>query len=1161
MTDTVLIPDADERYRALDPAQSFIVQAPAGSGKTGLLIQRFLRLLACVEAPEEVVAITFTRKAAAEMRARVLAALEMERQPAHTETAYEKLNRELSTAVLQRDRQAGWSIAENPERLRIQTIDSLCASLTRQMPLLSKFGAQPETIDDASQFYLEAARATLDLVQQDHMIADDVERLLEHLDNDMARIESLLAEMLQRRDHWLRHLHGKTREELETSLRNARHGARQYISALVPPAIQNELLELVRYAAAHLISAGKSSTITTCDGLDALSTAHVEQWCGIAELLLTKEGSWRKTLTVAQGFPSGITKIEKDVAKAWKHRVEKLIHTLSPNDIFQSALHAMRQLPPPNYSDKQWQILGAITRLLPYAVAQLKIIFQTRGCVDFSEVAQGALLALGDSESPTDLALALDYRIKHLLIDEFQDTSISQFKLIEKLITGWEVGDGHSLFAVGDPMQSIYRFREAEVGLFLQARSVGIGHLVLQPITLRTNFRSQQGIIDWVNATFEHIMPTSEDIATGAVTYTPSMAVHPMLTGNAVHIVPFFEKHYVTEALQVVEIIRQARRDHPQDTVAILVRNRSHLSEIVQQIKAVGLRFRAIEIETLSHKSVVQDLLVLTRALVNPADRLAWLALLRAPWCGLLLKDMEALVNSKKNADACEILITEITVWQMMQDENHWHTLSSDAKIRIRRVRDILKPCMENRQRQSLRMTVEAAWQALGGPRGMNPGARDKQHITSGLDDALIYLDYLEDQEEAGEIQDLASFEEGLHKLYASPDLEGDDRLQIMTIHKAKGLEFDTVIVPGLGRAPRNNNKRLLKWMEQPQNEMIGEGNGGAASDLLLAPIQETGSEVDPIYLWMEKLDRNKGDYEADRLLYVAATRAKKYLYLLGNVNLELDTEGKAIPKQPASGALLRRLWPVVQSDYSNAAEKYNAAEDYPLEEKAIGIGVFSNQAIYRLGAEWLLPDAPQSVIWQPPNDSKVMQEEIEFSWVSETARHVGNVVHRWLQHIAENAMRGWDTARIQKMRNQFRMNLLASGLSGHLKEVEYAVERVISALTNAINDPRGQWILGAQSLAQNELKITGTVNQTAMNWVIDRTFCDVDGTRWIIDYKTSSHEGSDQQGFLDREQLRYHQQLNRYALLMHQLDPRPIRLGIYFPLMCGWREWESTVR
>ena len=1157
MSDTVRTPDAAERYRALDPAQSFIVQAPAGSGKTALLIQRYLRLLACVDAPEEIVAITFTRKAAAEMRARVLAALAVEEGPTDTETAHEKLNRELSAAVLRRDRQAGWHIAENPERLRIQTIDSLCAALTRQMPMLSKFGAQPETTEDAADFYLEAARATLELVEQNHAIALDVERLLEHLDNDMARIETLLAEMLARRDHWLRHLHSRTREELETSLQNSRCHALQLVFQLFPQAMHDELLKLLRYAVANLIAEGKSSTIILCDHLETLSAADIEHWCGVSELLLTKDGAWRKRISVNEGFPPGNTKTEKDEAKAWKNRLEILIDSLNPEDAFRQVLHELRQLPPPCYSDKQWEILGAIIRLLPYAVAQLKVIFEVSGKVDFSEVAQRALLALGDSELPTDLALALDYRIKHLMIDEFQDTSISQFKLIEKLVAGWETGDGRSLFAVGDPMQSIYRFREAEVGLFLQVRSAGIGNLVLQPITLSANFRSQQGIIDWVNMAFAQIMPVCEDIAAGAVAYTPSIATHPMLAGDAVRIHPFFASNHVAEAQQVVEIILQTQRDHPIGTIAILVRNRGHLSEIVQQIKEAGLRFRAIDIELLHHKPVVQDLLTLTRALINPADRLAWFALLRAPWCGLLLKDIAALADIEQKENDRGVMTKETIVWELMCDESHWHGISTDAIVRIRRIREALKPCMDHRQRQLLRMTVETVWQVLGGTGCLNPVARDRNHSANDLDDAMIYLDYLENQEEAGDIQDLAGFERGLQALYASPDLNADDSLQIMTIHKAKGLEFDTVIVPGLGRVSRNNDKRLLKWIEQPHSEVMDERNVSIA-DLLLAPIQETGTKNDSIYRWMEKLDQSKGQLEADRLLYVAATRAKKFLHLLGHVSLTSDIDGSALPKKPIAGSLLDRLWSIVQTIYSDAVEQNTASVNCQSEDRnsEISVKIINNQSIFRLRSDWVLPDAPESVIWQEPYGSRQIQEEIEFSWVSEMARHVGNVVHRWLQQIAEDEMHGWNTARIQMMQDQFRQNLFASGMSGSSKEIGDAVERIILALTNAINDKRGQWILGSQQFAQNELKITGVFDSVPMSWVIDRTFCDSNGVRWIIDYKTSSHEGSDVEGFLDHEQIRYQHQLNRYANLIQQMDSRPIRLGIYFPLICGWREW-----
>lgn len=1138
------IPDLAERRRALDPAQSFIVQAPAGSGKTGLLIQRYLRLLACVDAPEEIIAITFTRKAAAEMRERVLAALvQISTKPA---TEHEQLTRELADAALQRDAAAGWQIAESPTRLRIQTIDSLCAALTHQMPLLSKFGAQPESVEDASELYLEAARATIELVEGDDAVAQDVERLLEHLDNDVARIEMLLADMLARRDHWLRHIHGKDRDELEAALKNARRAVLERVCGLYPVPAQSELIELARHAAANLTAAGRSSPIGACDKLAALPGSAddaVVLWRGLAELLLTKEGDWRKQHDVKNGFPPGSSKAEKEIFRAWKERALALIAVLKENDALRQTLHDLRRLPPPVYTDMQWEVLGAITRLLPHTVGQLKLVFQARGQVDFTEVAQAALLALGEPDAPTDLALALDYRIRHLLIDEFQDTSISQYELVTKLIAGWEPGDGRSLFVVGDPMQSIYRFREAEVGLFLRARAAGISNLALQPVALCANFRSQRGIVDWVNTTFAQVMPAQEDIAAGAVPYTASVATHALLPDTAVNVHAFFNDDHAAEAAKVTEIIQHAQHADPSATTAILVRNRGHLREIVPRLNAAGLRFRAIEIEGLGYQPVVQDLLALTRALAHPADRLAWLAVLRAPWCGLTLADLHALA-----AVQSAFADSERTVWQLLHDDARMAAVSADGAVRLLRVREVLSDCIDNRHRSSLRTLVEAAWLALGGPACVGD--------VTDLADADIYFDYLETHEEAGSIPELALFEQGLTRLYALPDLGADDRLQIMTIHKAKGLEFDHVIVPGLGRLSRSNDKKLFMWMERPRATFTGGEDG--STDLLLAPIQETGADGDPIYAWLEKLDADKEYFEDQRLLYVAATRARQRLHLLGSTRLVPDLDGVIEPRLPAGKSLLGKLWMVVGPDYVEAASRAMhahaplAPEGGEIAEEKLSV----DQSLCRLVSGWTLPAAPPRVAWSPPPSMTQAQDQIEFSWVGETARHAGSVVHRWLQRIAEDQMQDWDVARIISLRATFKHNLLACGISE--SAIEVASERVITALTHALSDMRGQWLLGPQQDAQNELRLTALLNGMQMNLVIDRTFRDADGHRWVVDYKTSSHEGTDVEDFLDREQQRYRVQLERYAALMRRNDQKPVKLGLYFPLLKGWREWES---
>ena len=700
--------------------------------------------------------------------------------------------------------------------------------------------------------------------------------------------------------------------------------------------------------------------------------------------------------------------------------------------------------------------------------------------------------------------------------------------MIARLTAGWEPGDGRTVFAVGDPMQSIYRFREAEVGLFLRARAAGIAGISLSPISLSANFRSQAGIVEWVNSTFARVMPGREDIATGSVPYTASAATRDTLPGAAVSVHPFFNGDRAGEAAKVAEIVAQARRENAEGIVAILVRNRGHLREIVPQLKDAGLRFRAIDIEELGHRPVVQDLLALTRALSHPADRLAWLAALRAPWCGLKLADLQALAGG----DA------KHTVWELMHDDARVAALSADGRARLERVRAVLQACLDDRSRGSLRSRAAGAWFALSGPACVED--------TTDLEDAEIYFDYLESHEEAGEIADPGAFEEGLADLYALPDLQADERLQIMTIHKAKGLEFDTVIVPGLGRVPRGDEARLFLWMEQPR-----KGEDGAA-DLLLAPIHETGADDDPIYQWLQKLEAGKERLEAGRLLYVAATRARQRLHLLGEARLATDEDGMRQVKAPGERTLLSQLWPMAAPIYAEAAGQLAESSSAPAEEGADGNEI--DQSLRRIASGWQPPPPPPRVEWAPPRDPVRARDVIEFSWVGETARHVGSVVHRWLQRIADDGLAGWDAARVHALRKTFRDDLVACGLPADA--VEAAAGRVEAALTKTLDDTRGHWLLGPRDAAQSELRLTGVSEDGIVNIVMDRTFIDEQGVRWIVDYKTGTHEGADVEGYLDREQERYRPQLERYAALLRSVDPRPIRLGLYFPLLRGWREW-----
>ena len=203
-----------------------------------------------------------------------------------------------------------------------------------------------------------------------------------------------------------------------------------------------------------------------------------------------------------------------------------------------------------------------------------------------------------------------------------------------------------------------------------------------------------------------------------------------------------------------------------------------------------------------------------------------------------------------------------------------------------------------------------------------------------------------------------------------------------------------------------------------------------------------------------------------------------------------------------------------------------------------------------RLPVNFVLPAPPAPVAWQAPPEGRDAEQQIEFSWVTETARHVGTVVHRWLQRIADDGLEGWDTNRVERLRSRFRIELRQRGVSP--AELEKAANLVATALQNTITDERGRWLLRPHPEARSEYRLRDAMRR----YVIDRVLRDEDGVRWIVDFKTSRHEGADIEAFLDRERERHGPQLERYA---HALGEA--RLGLYFALLRGWREWDPSPR
>src|SRR3989338_67962 len=860
------LPDQHERVLALDLSQSFIIQAPAGSGKTEILIQRYLALLARAHVPEEVLAITFTRKAAFEMRHRVIDALKSSSPDV------------LAQAVLRRDQEKEWGLQHGFYRLRILTIDALCNTLVRQIPLKTFLSERAEFIEDNDdEIYIKTVHQLFDSLSEEVEWKTSLQKLLLHLDNNFKLAERLLVDLLKKRDQWLTQIGvGKVdlyelRIMLEKSLANHVEEYIKKIISEISKEDKNLLAELACYASNNVFF---ENEIKYCSEIKNIhNIKDISYWRGLSKLLLTQSGVFRKTVTVKEGFP--VSKENKN-----KERMLNLLESFSKNKRLEKQFETFFYLPMPVYEDSQWEILSHLLSLLPVLVAHLQVLFQKTGKTDYVEIMLKALAVLGEEGEPSDLALDLDYKIQHILVDEFQDTSLSQFHLLEKLTLGWQNQDGRTLFLVGDPMQSIYRFRKAEVGLFIRAVQKGLGSIRLKLLILSSNFRSQRSLLDWVNAIFSKIFPFQDDIVSSAIKFSSSVAIHQ--NEAAVISFQYSEEGEIAEACRIKEIIDALLQKDPSHKIAILVRSRSHLNQIISLLKTTRIPFSSNQVSSIFESSVVQDLISLTRALLYLSDRSAWLAVLRAQWCGLNLKDLSILA---KDHDVIWESLLKIDIL----------ALSDEGRGRVKTIMPVLQKALTERQRHALSFFIEMVWTDLKGDLFLKS---EEDWLRKNK-----FLNFLFEIEKGGDICDRAGFEKKLKMKFMHEKNENESSVELMTIHKAKGLEFDTVILPGLQNVTKHDPHTLLLWMECPR-ESAGE-------DLYIAPLKSVGAkEHDSIYRYLRHMENEKAKNELLRLFYVALTRAKKNLFLTWS-----DKTEKEKPFIPRTGSFLSLIYPHIKNE------------------------------------------------------------------------------------------------------------------------------------------------------------------------------------------------------------------------------------------------------
>jgi ATP-dependent exoDNAse (exonuclease V) beta subunit len=1117
---TPSVGDQVARERAILEGGSVLVQAPAGSGKTTLLAQRYLRLLGQVEAPERILALTFTRRAAEEMRARVVQALHAARLP----ECPADLNRQtwdLGVAAERHLERLGLDLRQHPARLRIETIDAFNGWLAAQLPIIAGTGSRLRTEDSAGSLYQEAARRAL-AYDEDDAYGGAVDRVLALGDLRWVSLVERIADMLPSRDRWLPLLAGS----LEAA--SAPDAAQlQRIRAL----FDADLAFLVTRTLGHAVLAIGTERIAVLSRLIAGAAARLGEqrpelaawraddsclredptdltrWRAMMGIVLLAGGGLRTSVTKAQGFAPG---------SAEKPVMQDLLVELAREPHAARVLADTAALPEPVYSDADWAAVRDVALVLVLAAAELDRVFREAGAADFPAVTMAAQRALGSPLNPTDLALRLDYRLQHILIDEFQDTSASQLALLRVLTAGWQQGDGRSVFCVGDPMQSIYRFRHAEVRAFLELAEDGIGDVRFDVRRLTSNFRTAKPLVDWINAAFSRIMPRRDDRDRGAIAYRPSESARavPAALQSGVACMGFGSPG--AEASGIADLVAARLQEHPDWHIAILVRAKTHARDIAKRLRERGIAFGAVDIESLRDRGIVRDLIMLARALLHWGDRTAWFALLRAPWAGLELRDLMILAHAGP------------VVWDALNDDATLLRLSADGAARCLRIRNVLDNALRVRCHDSFSRWLQRTWLALGGP--------ECAALGTDLEQARMAFARIRALERAG-LPDPAEFDAAFDDLFARD--AGGNSVEIMTIHKAKGLEFDLVILPALERSITHRNDEFLLSMQITRADRDG---------LVMAARPAIGADDRSLFDFLAAQARQAAVLEAERLLYVACTRAKWQLQLTATI-LKPKPDGDWAPR---AGSLLNILWPMAGEDFKAAAAAMlrDAVNGFQPEGGAPQGGPLS-----RVPIDW--SPAPLLETFELAESPGLVQAQSQipiFDWAGETARQVGSLVHAELQTLSL----GSDGAAAIKAREpHFRRWLELRGVPP--ERSEQASRRVISALIAVQEDPRGRWILRSGYRDEfREYALSGIWNGEIVRVVFDRSFIDERGVRWVIDYKTSQHMGGGVEEFLEREVERYRATMHRYAAFAQRLGAEPVRLGLYFPLMRAWREWAA---
>ena len=854
---------------AADPGSSVFVTANAGSGKTKVLIDRIARLLLLGSPPSSFLCITYTKAAAAEMQRRLFGRLGgwcvMEDAKLAEELRALTGRSAVSSSDLARARALFAQALETPGGLKIQTIHAFCERLLARFPLEARAPPGFEIADEAVSKALIAS--AWDALASDARAGQALRRLSMRL--DQGRLEALISRLVSQSGALAALMPNTDDAEDASDAIRARFGVVEEPSSILQRLVKNAPWAELRHAARVLMEGSKTDQDTAQLIRRALETQAAEDYLCI---FLTQKREFKK---------KPITKPMLD-----KHpELASLFSGLGAQGAVEEALAQVRA------AERALDTEAALTvsALLQAAYRRRK---EQRGALDFDDLIESATALLRDEAAGPWVLFKLDGGIDHILIDEGQDTSPSQWALLEPLRNEFFAGEGarslrRTVFAVGDPKQSIYSFQGADPARFtgeaqaLSSAAAAVGAPFIAP-AMTMSFRSTPEVLAAVDATFEgltaagdppeqfntiaHVAKRAE--AQGCVEWWP-IAPRPERLPAKAWDAPLDQEPddsatarlaaAVADAAAGMIAAREAVSDeHGADRpmtagdILVLVRSRGRLfNQLLQACKRKGLPVAGADRLMLAQDIAVQDALCLIRVAIDPYDDLSLASFLKGPWGELTDDDAHLYPLAAHRAEG------ESLYHRLMASSDGLYAEAQALLARLRQRRglpafEFLAQALEERSsdgRSGWRRVFERLGPESADPlqellnKALAAGARGE----SGLQAFLRSIE----QDEA----------------LIKRELEGPGgALRIMTVHGAKGLEAPVVILPDTTKGP----------------------SLGADSGLFLdhgaCALALTGrGEDDPVTAALRVRHEARALGEHWRLLYVAMTRARDRLIVCGH--------------------------------------------------------------------------------------------------------------------------------------------------------------------------------------------------------------------------------------------------------------------------------------